>query len=848
MGGGGGGSRGGQPRRPSGEGSLASRAEAAAQAAGAPSRTEGDSDSDDSSVAVVEDDTPSPETPARLRERLASARAEARGRRPSVADGVAATIMAYGAWRSLRRERRRMAETKERFTLRAVPRPTAGVLHNNPVEKIFEGFEPLLDQPPLPDAPPLPEEESAGLDGQAPPELPETVKWWHEERQRQAAHPFMAAKLATVHLSFKPGERPTPPPGHYFTWGPQLRTDRLSAEDKADFLKILAKDLRSAGCEPVEWDKVDVITPVHLVRHPVTNKARLTHDSRAVNVRLEPAPAEMARAEDALLKGNVAAKLDLLSAFRHVGFVEADKRVLAFTVDGVPFRWNALTFGCSQSPRLFTQSLARCLRTISLPGGVSLIVYVDDLLVVAPTAASLDHAMALLCQRLTGAGWYIALDKCYPYAMARAPFLGLVVDLSAQRLRVAKEKAVKLALRCKALLSKNKATLADLQKVGGTLAFLHAAAPEAGLCRGGINAATGEAERLPGRTVVVKGTLREDLEFWAGAAEILPTLTQPGPADGGSAVRGLAVASDAAGLPSLAWGGVVWEGDAPSPNLEEALGEVERWATNPCDGQVVGGGEVYGGPFVATDASASSSALEVKAVRVVLTRYVQRHGPEVLRGRVVRWYCDSTCATGAVERWRAKAPGLAGECLRLLIAVRKWGCVLRPHWVSRALGWQPVADAISKARWHRDTPEWMMAAEDVRSVCRSATADAWDTPAVDLFATAGMAVAEQFVSRWPELGNAWTDAFARPWTNVQRAWAFPPFSAATAALRHACTGPTMDVVVVVPRDAAVPARVAACRRVQLAPMALVDVEGNRAPFPCPTLLDAIHVRRQPGDG
>ena len=836
------------------EGSQAARGAAAAAApparpagagaAGGPrAESSSDSDAQDSSVAVVQDDSPSPD----LRERLAKARFEARGRRHSVPEEVAATIVAFGTWKTLRRERRRLAETKERFALRAVPRPPSNVLQNHPVETLFNGFEPLLAQPPLPTQPPEPEEEATGVDGGQPPLLPETAKWWSEERERQVQNPFKAGNHTTVSLEFKPGERPMPPPNHYFVWGPQLRTAQLTPADKGDFLKIFAKELRTGGCEPVEWDKVDVVTPIHVVRHPVTGKARITHDSRAVNVRLLPAPAEMSRAEDALLRGNVAAKLDLLSAFRHVGLTEADRRVLAFTVDGIPYRWNALTFGCNQSPRLFAQALARTLRKITLPGGAVLIVYVDDLLIVAADAAGLDSAMAHLCQRLTSDGWYIALDKCFPYAMARAPFLGLIVDLVAQRLKVSKAKAAKLAARCAALLHRRKATLADLQKVGGTLSFLHAAAPEASLCRSGINAATGEAERLPGRTVVVKGALHEDLRFWAGAADILPTLTRPGPPsdDQDGSEAGLAVVSDAAGLPSLAYGGVVWRADLPTPDVEAALGEVEGWASDPREGRTVGGGEVFAGPFAPTDASASSGALEVKAVRLVLRGFVNRHGADALRGRTIRWYCDSTCATGAVTRWRAKASGLAAECLLLLTAARMWGCTIHPHWVSRELGWQPVADAISKLRWHRDSPEWRMDDGDVQGVCTLATAGEWSTPETDLFASASMSVARRFVSRWPEQGNAWTDAFARPWSGVTRAWAFPPFSAAAAAVRHACSGRAMDVVVVVPRDLAVPARVSTCRRVQLERVALIDVEGHRAPRACPVDLDAIHIRRVP---
>ena len=758
----------------------------------------------------------------------------------STVEAAAITIMSFAMWKQLRKARRATAESTSRFQFRMFPRPVGPQSPDEACDKLFDEFPELRQAPQLPEQPPDPEPEAKGVTGGAPAVLPETRAWWNGERQRQASAPFQAGKVTTVSLEFEPGQRPVPPPDHVYVWGPQLNLDKLSPEDRRDMLRIFAKDLRAKGCEPVTWDMVDVVTPIHLVRHPVTLKPRITHDSRAVNARLKDASADMARAADALMRGNVAAKLDLLMAFRHVGLSEADRRVLAFTVNGIPFRWNALTFGCSQSPQLFQRALARTIRTITLPGGATLVVYVDDLLVVAENAESLDQAMRHVCVELTTAGWHVALDKTYPYAMSHAPFLGLIVDLANQVLRVSRVKAEKLSRRCAIIIEKRKATLSDLQKVGGVLAFLHEAAPEAGLCRSGINAATAEAERLPGRTVVVKGELAENLSFWRDSAELLPDLTRPTP---GSTSRSIDVATDAAGLPSLAFGGIVWSGEAPTPDIDEVMGEAAEWAANPRSGQAVGGGEAYAGPFPLSASSESSGALEVRALRVVLAKYVAKHGPHALRGVTIRWFCDSQVAITSVVKWRAKASGLARECKRLLEATRSYGCIVQPHWVARDAGWQPIADALSKVRWHRDTPEWSMSPGDVAAACAAATKGAWSGPSVDLFATETAAVAPRWVSRWPEAGSLWTDAFARPWNGVARAWAFPPFSVAEAALRHLCSigRGGMDVVIVVPRTVAVPARLRDCTRVELPPRALIDITGHTAPEPCPIDLDAIHV-------
>lgn len=796
-------------------------------------------DDGDSSVAVVDDDSPSQTD---LRDRLRQARLMARGHRHSAIEEKAATIASYGLWRTLRRERRRKAETIERFKWREVRRPNEGTPADphQGVRDLFAaaGQQILLDAPPaLPGDPPEPEDEAIGdgPDGR-PPDLPLSMAWWRDERERQRLNPFKAGKVQTVGLEFQLGQRPTPPDGFYLEWGPQMRTDKLPTDDRRDFLRILAKDYRANGASPCRWSDIDAVTPIRLVRHPVTGKARIAHDSRAVNVRLMDSTAAMARAADALMKGGVAAKVDLLMAFRHIGLKECDKRVLGFVIDGQPWRWEALTFGCSQSPALFAAALDRTLRSITLPDGARLVVYVDDILIVAGDVDTLDAATRQLCRGLSDSGWYVALDKAFMHAMRLAPFLGLVVNLRDDRLQVARRKANRLRELCSAAITARKATLAVLQRVGGLLAFMAQAAPECALCRHGINAATAEAERLPGRTVCVRGRLLDDLVFWRDNAAVLPDLAYPD-ADG----LAIDVATDAAGLPSLAYGGLVWAAESPAPDIDEALGEVERWKSNPANGQVIaGGGEVYAGPFPVACSELSSSALETRALRLVLTAYRQKHGPNALRGKIVRWLCDSQVATGCVERWRAKAAGLASEVRELLILVRSLGCRLRPEWVSREAGWQPVADAISKVRWVRDSAEWSMAAEDVVSACYAATDKRWAAPSIDLFGTAHRAVAKAWVSLWPEKGSAWTDAFARPWRGLRQAWAFPPFSVAAATLRQACCG-DLDAVIIVPRSTAVPARLEGCRRVQLADLALIDAEGRRAHGKCPVQLDAIHV-------
>ena len=772
-------------------------------------------------------------------------RASAKAGRIGHLEKLALCVSTYAVWRHVRRARRRLADTVERYRWRVRTRPAGSAAANRArLEELMRGH---LAEPELPTQPPAPEAEArgeGGREGEAAA-LPEATAWWHEERERQRAAPFRAGGVTTAALRFEPGQRPSPPRGCYYSWGPETTTSTLPPEEREAIWRLLGKDVRSGALEAVDWSFVDAVCPLHIVRHPVTGKCRLVHDARAINARLVASTLHLPRPAEALLGLGWAAKLDLAQAFRHVAIEEHDQRVMCVVVDGVPLAWRALSFGLCQSPELFAAALEDTLRQVrtTLPPGAAIVVYVDDILVVACDKAVLDAAVARLLEGLRGGGWRVALEKVFPHAMRAVPFLGLIADVERGTLRVSKAKATRLQELCSAALRDRRTTLRDLQRIGGLLAFFTAAAPEAGLCRAGINAATAEAERLPGRTVGVKGRLEQDLVFWQRCASWLPELSAIQPGE-----EWLTVCTDHAGLPSLAWGGIVWEAGEPPPavdaSIDAARAAVNQAGTAGVQGNVqwlpgIGGGVAVAGPTGVALASESSAALEVHAVRRVLAAYRRRYGPAALRGRRIRWLCDAQVAVGAVGRWRAKAAGLSHQVFELLKELRAWGCSICPEWVAREAGWQPIADALSKLRWARSTAEWSMRAADRARVLQSLGAAAFD-PSVDLFATQGNQACPAFVSRWPETGAAWCDAFSRGWSGL-RAWAFPPYAVAAAALRHAARARDFEGVFVVPAETAVPAGLRVVCSVDVDRVRLVHADGWRPWSGAPHAMRALRV-------
>ena len=754
-------------------------------------------------------------SPALVR-RLAEAITVARGSAPALRAAV--EVAAYGLARTLRAARRSAVETAERFRLASVPAPPTVFVgsEREALGRVFgvDAAAAALEPKALPTDLPMAEAESVGDGplGECLP-LPRAFGKWREERERQARATPAAGSAGACQFSWirlPPGHGP----GRVWRWGPRQAAVGGSHEE-ATWLRLLAKEVAQGCIEVTSWDKVDLVTPVFIAYHPVTRKPRLVHDLRALNVMLGTMAVNYDRASSALCGGSVAAKLDILAAFRHLSLGEADRRWVCFEIDGIPFRWRALPFGASQSPALFTRMLAPVLAAAANPRW-TFVVYVDDILVVANSRGDLDDGTSALLDVLRDGGWHIALEKCFLYALRVAPFLGVLVDLTKDCLRVSVAKAQRLVDICTEALKGRVVSLRVLQKIGGLLAFLAVATPMARFGRCGLNLATAEAESLPGRTVGVKGQLRDDLTFWVSNGGSLPKCVPVRTGD-----ESTTVVTDAAGAPLRGFGGIAWPGSRTVPDVEGLLLQREK------DDLEVQGAWIMYGPLRRLSGE-SSASLELEALLLCLQRLWRRKRSWVAGRRIV-WLSDSTSAVSVPGPWRTKSPGLAAVAKRLFDFCVKAQCVVEPHWVSRWMGWMPAADWLSRQYWRKATAEWTIPREAFLDAVRLA---GWE-PTTDLYATRANRHCDDFASQWPEVGGQ-RGALDRSGDGV-RGWAFPPFSQVDGLLRWLRRASDARVLAVLPAGHRVPSVLRVVRRSPLPPTRLIDVTGHVAAGFAPSL-------------
>ena len=455
-----------------------------------------------------------------------------------------------------------------------------------------------------------------------------------------------------------------------------------------------------------------------------------------------------------------AAKLDLKSAFYSVRVGEHAQRHFATVLsDGRQVCWRGMPMGWHWAPRVFSTILGP-LRVLLAARGVALFNYLDDFLVVGPTAAVVERHLDELAERLHHLHFVVSAKKTSCTATRSLVFLGMGLDLTDKSFWWPPEKADKVAAEARFLAgARGRVPLVALQRFLGRLAFLCVVCPLAHAWRRALDAAVAAARDQP--YVPLDPAARAELQFWTEPARGLAGLTFPFPGEAEYRVVLRTDASDYGGGVRIQWPNGEWR------TLSVLL---PRWLT-----------------------SASSTARELYVTYLGL-RIVGAGCWPTHRMRI-DCYTDSTCSAAALGgRARAVLPVTLSR--EVLAWSRESGAIIDAHWLRRDL--LAAEDAASR--------------EAHRSHCQldpclvGALVELAAGPAaligVDAFATAANALAGRFCALLPEPEAATVDGLRAPLDTLAAGgvvWAFPPFGLAAAAARVLARG-TSVAILVAPAD------------------------------------------------
>ena len=235
----------------------------------------------------------------------------------------------------------------------------------------------------------------------------------------------------------------TPPRKHTPTAHPTDPELRAALRKEVD-------DIREAGTvTAVPLEELALACPLFVIRKPhQPGKFRVIHDLRRLNrhIRYRRFRLEGLRTAIPLLrKGDWMTSLDLKSAYTHVAIRERERKWVGFIYDGVAYRYNALPFGLSSAPRLFTKMLRPAVRRLREEGH-RVVLYLDDMLVLGRSPALARAAWTRATELLQQLGLTLSLPKCQSTPVQRLQFLGVEIDTVRQRLYLPRDK-VRLLVR-----------------------------------------------------------------------------------------------------------------------------------------------------------------------------------------------------------------------------------------------------------------------------------------------------------------------------------------------------------------------------------------------------------------
>ena len=178
--------------------------------------------------------------------------------------------------------------------------------------------------------------------------------------------------------------------------------------------------------EPMHGD-LKFLSRVEVVPKDKGKKIRVVIDHRKANQAVERHFYPMPNRESLLAKLHGAkwfTKLDLKEAFHHILIHENSRHVFGFMTKKGPRQFCRLPFGASIAPEVFQKSMDDIFRSCN-----STLVYLDDILIYAPTKEELWKNQAEVLKLIKHNNLTLNIEKC-EYGVSTVTFLGAKISES----------------------------------------------------------------------------------------------------------------------------------------------------------------------------------------------------------------------------------------------------------------------------------------------------------------------------------------------------------------------------------------------------------------------------------
>jgi len=503
--------------------------------------------------------------------------------------------------------------------------------------------------------------------------------------------------------------------------------------------------LRLGAIGHCKHSKGEFISSIFLVPKP-NGTFRFILNLKRLNKFIEPPHFKMedARSVMQLLRpGCYFSSLDLQDAYYMLSVHKDHRKFLRFVWNNKLYEFRCLVFGLNVAPYVFTKLLRPVVSHLrSL--GILLVIYIDDILLMASTYNKCHKATGIAHELLLRLGFLVNYKKSSLVPNTRIQYLGLIFDSVDFTISISEEKQNKILTMLRLLSNKGNCPIRTLAQLIGTLISVRYAVPYGLLYTRQMERAKYLALRNTNNyddVVTIHTNVKGDMEWW---------------------IRNI-------------------------PNCSSPIRVDKFERTIFTDASLTGWGATTGlvatnGWWLADESSHNIDYLELLAVFYALKCFANSltHCQILLR-------VDNTTAISYINRMGGiRYPILAN----LAREIWTW-CEVRKIWLfasyipSKA---NVIADRESR-RLNWDI-EWQLNPANFDKIVAK-----YGSPNMDLFATRHNTHCSKFISWKPDPDAYSIDAFTLDWSE----WffyAFPPFSMISRAIRKIVTDKATGILVV----------------------------------------------------
>ena len=161
-------------------------------------------------------------------------------------------------------------------------------------------------------------------------------------------------------------------------------------------------------------------------------------------------------------------KIDLKDAYLTIPVNQNDQKFLRFIWKGNLFQFQTLPFGLASAPRIFTKLLKPVVGLLRRLG-MKLIIYLDDILILAKTKEQLVQSRNTTLFLLQMLGFKINWEKSKLKPVHNISFLGFEINSATMLFKLPEEKVQKIKNDCKRVRKRETISVRELSQLIGTL-------------------------------------------------------------------------------------------------------------------------------------------------------------------------------------------------------------------------------------------------------------------------------------------------------------------------------------------------------------------------------------------